>query len=343
MSTTIQPVGEAPRYSFVIPIYNELETLPELARRLTDVIDRLDGESEIILVDDASTDGSYEQLLELHRRDPRFRIVRFTRNFGHQAAITAGLDFASGDAVLIMDGDLQDPPEVALEFIARWRDGYEIVYGVRTDRQSAESFPKRIATSAFYRVLQRLTDVPIPADVGDFRLVDRRALDEVRRLPEHNRYLRGLFAWVGFRQVGVPYKRDPRYAGATKYPFRKLVKLAADGVIGFSNVPLRLALTFGFLFSGLSFVYGLSAIVKRILGIGYVPGWASVVAVLSFIGGVQLIIVGMMGIYVGRIYEEVKGRPLYIVRDAVGTEREAGHDQPLVHGFAGERGRASLP
>jgi glycosyltransferase involved in cell wall biosynthesis len=243
-----------------------------------------------------------------------------SRNFGHQLAITAGLDRAEGDAVVIMDGDLQDPPEFVPELVARWREGYEVVYAVRADR-AAEPFLKRVATSAFYRLLRRVTPLEIPVDVGDFRLVDRKALLEFRKLREHDRYVRGLFAWVGFSQIGLPYKRDPRFAGKTKYPFRKLVTLGADGVLGFSKVPLRLALTFGFIFSLSSFAYGLSAIVKRALGIGYVPGWASVVAVVTFIGGVQLIVVGVLGMYVGRIYDEVKQRPLYVVRDARGFDR----------------------
>lgn len=309
-----------PRYSFVVPLYDEEQTIPELAARLAAVMDELDGEAEAILVDDGSTDRTFPLLAELHERDPRFRVVRLSRNFGHQVAITAGLDYADGDAVVIMDGDLQDPPEVAHELIARWREGHEVVYAVRADRSEAEPFFKRIATSAFYRVLRRLTELEIPVDVGDFRLVDRRALEEFRKLREHDRYVRGLFAWVGFSQSGVPYKRDARYAGKTKYPFRKLVKLGADGVFGFSKVPLKLALTFGFIFSIASFLYGVSALVKRALGIGYVPGWASVIAIVTFIGGVQLIVVGVMGIYVGRIYDEVKQRPLYVVREGRGIE-----------------------
>jgi dolichol-phosphate mannosyltransferase len=238
--------------------------------------------------------------------------------------------------VIVMDGDLQDPPELAHELIARWREGYEVVYAVRADRRDSESLPKRLATRLTYRLLRRLTHVDLPVDVGDFRLVDRRAVDEFRRLREHNRYVRGLFAWVGFRQTGVPYRRDPRHAGRTKYSWGKLTRLASDGVISFSDLPLRLALGFGFLFSGLAFLYGLSAIVKWVLGIGYVPGWASTVAVVSFIGGVQLIVVGVMGLYVGRIYEEVKRRPLYVVRDLRGlSPAELPAEAPLLHGFDG--------
>jgi dolichol-phosphate mannosyltransferase len=308
---------ERPRYSFVIPIYNEEDTLPELARRLTEVVDRLDGEAEAIFVDDGSTDRSHELLVELNRRDGRFKTLRLARNFGHQMAITAGLDHASGDAIVVMDGDLQDPPELVPELIGRWREGYEVVYAVRQDR-TAEPFFRRMAISLFYRTLRRLVDVEIPADAGDFRLVDRRALDEFRRMRESNRYVRGLFAWIGFRQIGVPYKREARFAGKTKYPLGKLIKLGADGIVGFSNLPLRAAMMLGFLVSGTSFLLGIVAIVLRIFGIGAVPGWASIVVVVSFLGGVQLIVTGTMGIYVGRIYEEVKGRPLYILRDAEG-------------------------
>ena len=312
---------ERPRYSFVVPIYNEEETLPELARRLTGVLNELDGEAEVILVDDGSTDRSHDLLVELTRADERFKTLRFTRNFGHQMAITAGLDHASGDAIVIMDGDLQDPPELVPQLIARWREGYEVVYAIRQDRR-AEPFLRRTAISLFYRTLRRLVDVDIPADAGDFRLVDRRALDQFRRMRESNRYVRGLFAWIGFRQIGVPYKRDPRFAGQTKYPLAKLIKLGADGIVGFSNVPLRAAMMLGFVVSGTSFLLGIVAIALRAAGIGAVPGWASIVVVVSFLGGVQLIVTGTMGIYVGRIYEEVKGRPLYILRDAEGLAVE---------------------
>jgi dolichol-phosphate mannosyltransferase len=320
---------DTPRYSFVIPVCNEEETLPELDRRLRSVLDGLDGPAEVILVDDGSSDRSHELLVDLSRRDPRFKVLRFTRNFGHQMAITAGLDRASGDAVIVMDGDLQDPPELAPELIARWREGYEVVYAIREDRR-AEPFLRRAAIRLFYRILRRLTEVDIPPDAGDFRLVDRRALDQFRALRENNRYVRGLFAWIGFRQIGVPYRREARYAGTTKYPLRKLVKLGADGVLGFSNLPLRLTMALGFAVSGTSFVLGVVAIVLRIIGIGTVPGWASVVVVVSFLGGVQLIVTGTMGLYVARIYEEVKGRPLYIVRESHGFGAEDAHyTQPL--------------
>jgi polyisoprenyl-phosphate glycosyltransferase len=311
--------AEVPAYSFVIPIYNEQETLPELARRLQAVMEDLDGEAEAILVDDGSSDRSHELLLDLHERDPRFKVVRLARNFGHQVAITAGLDAAGGDAVVIMDGDLQDPPELVPELVARWREGYEVVYAVRADRD-ADSWVKRSAAAVFYRVLRRMSDVDIPADVGDFRLVDRRALDEFRGMREHNRYVRGLFAWIGFRQTGVPYRRDARFAGQTKYPFWKVLKLGADGVIGFSDAPLRAALAVGFVVAIGSFVTGVVDIGLRIAGVNMVPGWATIVVALTFLGGVQLVVLGAVGLYVARIYEEVRGRPLYIVRDAAGLD-----------------------
>ena len=218
-----------------------------------------------------------------------------------------------------MDGDLQDPPELALELIERWREGYEIVYALRTDRR-AEPFLRRTAIALSYRLLHRLADVDLPPDAGDFRLVDRRALDQFRQLRESNRYVRGLFAWTGFRHTGVPYKREPRHAGSTKYPLGKLVTLGVDGLLGFSRVPLRIAIVLGLLVSVSSFVLGVVAIALRIAGIGVVPGWASVIVVMSFLGGVQLAVVGIVGTYVGRIYEEVKARPLYVLRDAQGFE-----------------------
>ena len=308
-----------PRYSFVVPIYNEAETLPELARRLTSVLDRLDGDAEVIVVDDGSSDGSAQLLDELSARDRRFKLVRFTRNFGHQIAITAGIDRAAGDATIILDGDLQDPPELVPDLIARWREGYEIVYAVRADRGD-EPFLRRTAIRLVYRLLRRFSRVDLPADAGDFRLVDRRALDEVRSLRESDRYVRGLFAWTGFRQIGVPYKRESRYAGKSKYPLRKLIGLAVDGLIGFSRVPLQFAVVFGFLVAATSFALGVVAIALRIAHVAYVPGWASVIVVISFLGGVQLVVTGMVGTYVGRIYEEVKGRPLYVVRETKGFD-----------------------
>jgi glycosyltransferase involved in cell wall biosynthesis len=305
----------------VIPVFNERETLPELHRRLTAVLDTLEGEAEILFVDDCSFDGTRELLVELQRRDPRVKVIRFARNFGHQVAITAGLDFAVGDAVIVLDADLQDPPVVLPELVARWQVGYEVVYAVREER-AGESWLKRTTATWFYRLLKRLASVEIPVDAGDFRLVDHRALDAFRSMRERTRYVRGMFSWVGFRQIGVPYRRPERFAGEPKYSWRKSLRLAADGLVSFSNVPLRLALVAGFMFSSLAFVVGVFAIVAKLAGAFVVPGWASILVVVSFLGGVQLTLIGMLGLYVSRIYEEVKARPLYVIREAAGFEHE---------------------
>jgi polyisoprenyl-phosphate glycosyltransferase len=306
-----------PRYSFVVPVYNEQETVPELASRLAAVLDGLDGPSEVIVVDDASADDTFRQLLDLHRRDERFKPVRLARNFGHQTAISAGIDFALGDAVVIMDGDLQDPPEVVPELIARWREGYDVVYGVRT-RREGDPWHKRLLAAGFYRVLRRLTQTEIPEDAGDFRLVDRRAVDAFKLLRERSRYVRGMFAWVGFNQIGVRYEREARYGGERKYTFRKSLKLAVDGVVSFSTVPLRAVLAIGFVIAALSFMLGLFAVAARLAGWYRTPGWASILLAVSLLGGVQLTLIGVVGLYVGRIAEEVKARPLYVVREAYG-------------------------
>jgi polyisoprenyl-phosphate glycosyltransferase len=310
---------DGPRYSFVVPVYNERETLPELHARLSAVLDELDGPSEVLFVDDCSTDGSSEILASLADRDPRVKVIGFARNFGHQIAISAGLDFALGEAVVVMDADLQDPPEVVPDLIAKWREGYEVVYAVREDREG-EPWVKRRTAAWFYRVLRGLSSVDMPVDVGDFRLVDRRALDAFRALRERRRYVRGMFSWVGFRQAGVGYRRPERFAGEAKYSYRKSLVLAVDGIVSFSNVPLRVALWLGFVVSAASFAVGVFAIVAKLAGAFVVPGWASILVVISFLGGIQLVVLGMMGLYVGRIYEEVKARPLYIVRQAHGFE-----------------------
>jgi polyisoprenyl-phosphate glycosyltransferase len=308
-----------PEYSFVVPVCNERETLEELFRRLVPVMDSLDGAAEVVLVDDGSTDGSFELMLSLHERDQRFKVVRLSRNFGHQIALTAGLDHALGNAVVMMDADLQDPPEVALELAKRWREGYAVVYAVR-ERRVQETRMKLVTAKVFYRLLGRLTDFDIPGDAGDFRLVDRRALRAMTSMREHNRYLRGMSAWVGFDQTGVQYVRDGRYAGRSKYSLRKMVRFALDGLVSFSTAPLRLTLNLGFLVSVLAFLTGFAAIVVKLAGVYAVPGWASIIVVLALLGGVQLTVLGVMGEYVAQIHEEVKRRPLYLVRDRVGME-----------------------
>ena len=308
-----------PRYSVVIPVHDEAEILPHLYERLKTVLDGLEGDWELILVDDGSRDGSYALMVELHGRDPRVRVLRFSRNFGHQVALTAGLDRALGDAVITMDGDLQHPPETIPELVARWREGNEIVYGVMSAR-AGETWFKRTTSTGFYRLLRRLTDVEMPAAAGDFRLVDRKALDAFRALRESNRYVRGMFSWIGFRQAGVSYICAERPGGHSKYTPRRMLKLASDAIVGFSTLPLRLALNLGFLVSALSIVFGLSALGTKLAGGFAVPGWASIMILVGLVGGIQLIVIGVIGEYIGRIYDEVKHRPLYLVSASHGFD-----------------------
>jgi glycosyltransferase involved in cell wall biosynthesis len=308
-----------PEYSIVVPIFNEEETLPELTRRLAALFDRLDGPAEVIYVDDGSTDRSYELMREAREGDPRFKLIRFSRNFGHEMATTAGLDMASGAAAVMMDGDLQDPPEVVLELAARWREGYDIVYAVRSERPG-ETRLKKATSKTYGRMLGRMTEFEIPPDVGDFRLVDRRALEAFRAMREQNRFVRGMFSWVGYRQVGVPFQRDKRFAGETKYPFGKMLRLATDGIVSFSAYPLRLALKVGFVMAGLSFLLGIVFLVSKLAGFYHVPGLASIAVFVAFLGGIQLLLIGIMGEYIARIHDEVKGRPLYLVSETHGLE-----------------------
>ena len=310
-----------PEYSFVIPIFNEEGCLPELLGRLRKVQDELDGSSEVILVDDRSTDRSFALMTEAAAQDPRIKIVRFSRNFGHQLAITAGLDVAAGRAVVVMDGDLQDPPEFVLELAKRWREGHEVVYAIRVARRG-DSFFKRTTAALFYRLLRRLSGRDIPANVGDFRLVDRKVVDAFKEMREANRYVRGMLSWVGFDQIGVPFARAERFAGKTKYPLRKMINFAIDGVIGFSDAPLRLALNLGFLLATFSFLGGALAALVKLFGVYAVPGWASIVVITFFLAGVQLIMLGVIGEYVAQIHREVKDRPLYVVDRRIGWPDE---------------------
>lgn len=302
----------SPEFSFVAPVYNEEQTLPALFERLRDLIDRLEGDAEVILVDDGSRDRSFRLMQEIHQQDPRFKVIQLSRNFGHQVAITAGMDFAAGRAVIVMDADLQDPPEVVLEMAARWREGYDIVYAERVERLG-ESWFKRKTADWFYRLQSRLSNVTIPANVGDFRLVDRGALDAFKSMRENNRYVRGMFSWIGFKQTSVRFVRAERYAGRPQYTFWKSLRLAVDALISFSYAPLRLALSAGILVSLLALFYGGWAIGSKLTGRN-VPGWTSIVALTSLLGGLQLMVMAVMCEYLGRIFEEVKDRPLYIVR-----------------------------
>jgi polyisoprenyl-phosphate glycosyltransferase len=301
-----------PRHSFVLPVYNEEQTLQELYARLCRVLGKLDGSSEIIFIDDGSSDRSCEIILELQRRDPRVRLVRFSRNFGHQVAISAGIDHADGDAVVIMDADLQDPPEVVPAMLEQWRKGYEVVYAIREHREGDPRL-KRMLAAGFYRVLRRWSDLDLPVDVGDFRVIDRRVAEVFRSLPERSRYVRAMFSWIGFRQIGVPFARDERFAGQPKYSFRMSLKLAVDGLINFSTAPLRFVLMSGFAIAALSFLVAAFAFAARMADYYALPGWASLLLAICFIGGVQLTVVGVLGLYLERVYDEVKSRPLYVV------------------------------
>jgi len=302
-------------YSVIAPIFNEKENLPDLHRRVADVMESTGEAWELILVDDGSTDGSTGLIRELAKKDKRVRPIIFARNFGHQIAITAGWDYARGDAVVIIDADLQDPPELILEMAKKWREGYEVVYAVRTEREG-ESWFKLWTASLFYRLIYRITDVKIPLDTGDFRLMDRKVVNVLRQMRERHRFPRGMSAWVGFKQIGVEYKRAARLAGETKYPFRKMFRLALNAVTGFSYFPLQVATFFGFVSAGVAILAMPVVIYLRVSGSQAFFGQATTLLAVLFLGGVQLICLGILGEYVGRLYDEAKGRPLYIVRDA---------------------------
>ena len=302
--------------SVVVPVYNEEQNVPELYSRLTAVLSATVASYEIVMVDDGSRDRSWEIVRQLRESDSRVKGVRFSRNFGHQMAFTAGLDHISGEAVVIMDADLQDPPELIPELVAKWRDGNDVVYAVRAKRQG-ETFFKLASAAAFYRVLSRMTRVSIPVDTGDFRLMSRKAVEAFRRLPERHRFTRGLVAWLGYRQIGVRYIRAPRLAGETKYPLRKMLRLAGDAITSFSYVPLRLASWLGSAIVAISMVAGAVVLVSRLQGAGG-TGWKLAAAGLAFLSGVQLLGLGAMGEYVGRIHDEAKQRPLYLVDELLG-------------------------
>lgn len=309
-----------PVYSLVLPIYNELAVLPQLARRITILLDELDGPCEAILVDDGSSDTSVIYLRELAQRDGRFKLIELSRNFGHQIAITAGMDAAAGDAVIVMDADLQDPPEVVHELIAKWKEGFEIVYARRIKREG-ETWFKRASANIFYRLLDRMTSVDIPRDVGDFRLVGRKALTTFKGMPERDRFVRGMFGWMGFRQTEVPFERPARFAGETKYPFWKMLRLAVHGIVSFSEKPLRAALWVGLGISALAALFGTFAVMSWVFKAGVVEGWTSTMVVVSFLSGINLFMTGVIGLYVGGIHAEVKRRPLYVIDKLTGFEQ----------------------
>jgi dolichol-phosphate mannosyltransferase len=306
--------------SIVVPCYNEEAVLGELHRRLVSVLEQVGGsDGEIVYVDDGSADQTSSMLRQLQHDEPCVRVVSLSRNFGHQIAVTAGLEHSSGDAVVIIDADLQDPPEVIPEMLARWQDGYQVVYGLRARRAGETTF-KLWTAKAFYRLINRVSEVEIPLDVGDFRLIDRQVVDVLLAMPERDRFLRGMISWVGFRQVAVIYDRAARHAGETKYSLVKMLRFAVDSVISFSFAPLRLAIWVGFA-AIIAAVAGIVyALIIRIYTTTWVRGWASIFTAVLFLGGVQLVTLGIVGEYVGRIYAEVKLRPLYVVRERLGFE-----------------------
>ena len=308
-----------PYLSIVIPVFNEAETIETLCSRVASVLAHITEDYEVIFINDGSTDFSLQLLGAVAARDKRFRVIDLSRNFGHQTAITAGLQYASGAAVIIMDGDLQDPPELIPCFLEKWKEGFEIVYAVRTKRK--EGLLKRVLYKSFYLALRTLAHIDIPLDSGDFGLIDRRVLEIMNKMPECNRFIRGLRSWVGFRQTGIPYDRDARFSGVPKYSFTKLFKLALDGLVSFSTIPLRLATAMGFIISGLSFL-GIFLYIYRFFTTPRVPGFTTLIIILLFIGGVQLITVGILGEYIGRIYDETKQRPLFIVRETINIDED---------------------
>ena len=304
-----------PIISIIAPIYNESDNIPELYRRICEVLDRTGESWEIVMVDDGSTDGSTDLIRTYRDKDPRVVPVIFARNFGHQIAVTAGLDYARGDAVVIIDADLQDPPEVILDMIEKWRTGYEVVFAIRTEREG-ETWFKEFTASLFYRLIYRITDVDIPLDTGDFRLLDRKVVDVMGQMRERHRFLRGMSVWVGFKQTGVQYKRAARFSGETKYPFKKMLKFATDAITSFSYFPLQLAMYLGFISAGVSILVIPIVVFLRLAGSQAFFGQASTLIAVLFLGGVQLISLGILGEYIGRLYDEAKGRPLYIVSEA---------------------------
>jgi polyisoprenyl-phosphate glycosyltransferase len=317
------------KYSIVVPVYNEEEVLPELYRRTREVMDQLGEPWELVLVNDGSRDRSAAIIGQLHQQDGRVKGVSFSRNFGFQEAVTAGLHYSQGEAVILADADLQDPPEVIPEMIARWQEGYEVVYGVRAHREG-ETWFKKLTAKAFYRIIHRITSVDIPLDTGDFRLMDRRVVNALMRMPERNRFLRGMVPWVGFRQVGVFYERQARYAGESKFrSIRQMLPFAVNAITSFSYFPLQMATYLGFFMAGISLIAILIVIGLRLFGSHQeLTGQATTLVAVLFLGGVQLLSLGIIGEYLGRIYDEVKGRPLYLIDQTWGLEDEASRQSP---------------
>ena len=323
MHNAVVPAEGRQLLSVIVPCYNEEAVIGETIRRLDAFCAEMDNfDVELIFIDDGSRDRTRDLLRQYAAANPRIKLIGFARNFGHQIAVTAGIDSANGDAVVLIDADLQDPPEVIHQMIAKWQEGYDVVYGTRTERPGESAF-KLAAARGFYRLLNRLSDVPIPLDTGDFRLMGRNVVDVLRAMPERDRFLRGMVSWVGFRQVALPYRRAERFAGESKYPLRKMLRFATDGILSFSTKPLQLSIGLGIFSAFLALLGILYAILVRLLTDNWVEGWAAIMVAVLFIGGIQLISVGVLGEYVGKIYGEIKQRPLYVVSEYYGFEKLA--------------------
>jgi dolichol-phosphate mannosyltransferase len=313
--------------SLVVPCYNEQEVLYKLYDRVSPVLEKIGDDYEVILIDDGSVDRSLSIMEEIHGRDSRWKVLSFSRNFGHQTAVSAGIHYSSGDCVVVIDADLQDPPELIPDLVAKWQEGYQVVYAVRKKRK--EGIVKKFCYAAFYRLLACSSNISIPLDSGDFCLMDRAVVERIRSMPESNRFIRGLRAWVGFRQTGVEYERDARAAGKPSYTWRKLIHLAFDGIFSFSTMPLRMMTVFGLVISAFSFLFALYNFIQRIFADFFmqynfklVPGFATTIIAIFFLGGVQLICLGVIGEYIGRIYDEVKRRPLWVVKRSMGISED---------------------
>ena len=307
------------QYSVIVPLFNEEQVIHETYKRLKQVMDPLEEAYEILLVNDGSRDHTYEIAKSLCNKDKNIKLLSFSRNFGHQLAITAGMDNSAGNAIIVIDADLQDPPEVIPRMIEKWKEGYDVVYGKRLKRKG-ETFFKKASAKLFYRLLRSMTEVDMPVDTGDFRLIDRKVCDALKKLPEHSRYVRGLISWLGFKQTGVEFVREERFAGETKYPFKKMLKFAADAITSFSYKPLKAAIYTGTAVSVLSLGYLVFLILGKIFTGLQIPAWTFLAALSLMLNGFVLLVIGVAGEYIGRIYEEVKGRPLYMIEEKVGFD-----------------------
>lgn len=307
--------------SLLIPCYNEGDNLDYLFERLKSVLEPLNLNYDIVCVNDGSKDNTLELLIEHHKRDPHIKVINLSRNFGKEAAMSAGLDYTEGEAVIPIDADLQDPPELIIEFLEKWREGYDVVYGVRKSRQG-ESWIKKMTATYFYRFIGKISTIPIPPDTGDYRLMDKKVIHALRKLPERNRFMKGLFSWVGYKQIPVYFVREPRKLGKTSFNYWKLWNFALDGITSFSSVPLKVWSYFGLIISVIAFIYGSFLFLRTLISGNDVPGYASTIVIILFLGGIQLISLGVIGEYIARIYEEIKQRPLYLVRETYGFNDE---------------------